>query len=274
MSSRLNKVGLTVLLVGLVGLAIVMYVSTTGLSTTLADSTVIFSEDFESYVAGSDLDGQGGWTRTRGSDNSHVDVSAQLGTQASIGLSRIDVNELVFIDTSMSWDGTGVLVLEYDAYAEPGVFGGCGNNCVSHDSGVQFVTGGGTFLGWFANCGSPFCTAFPPGWQFNPRSGGLEIFENVGYDQKVHIEVIIDAVNEEIYGRITLSDSSVVESTHFTTTGLDLTDITIIRITQDFRGTKGVDIDNILVTRDEGDDDDGDDDDGDDDDGDDDEVDG
>jgi hypothetical protein len=207
-------------------------------------STVLLHEDFESYAEESNLDGQGGWVLVAGPGPVLVGTGP-LGSKSAHGLVNPGVNVIQYIDHSITWDGTGTLQVSFDSFMKrpPPRW--------SHNSGISLIDHALPAInqvGWNCDCGVEcrISATNPPGWTFWAGAGRLERFPG-GYDQPVHLEIVVDAVNQELFGRADLG-AGIIESMHYSTVGLDLAAMSRVMLFQDFRGTRGGEFDNIVVS--------------------------
>jgi hypothetical protein len=200
----------------------------------VAHAGVIFSENFDSYTAGSNLSGQGGWSGdalTVG-PSTGLGSSSALGTTGSGGTLNFTVHSLAALSLTQK------TTLSYEAFAVDR----------SHDSGIMFTEGlgGAQFRGgWFLDVNSG-------GWTFDARglSGNVQPFQqHVGavINKPIKLDLIIDPIALDVFGRGNFG-SGFIETTHYSIDPTFLAKIDGITIFEDYRGTLGVDIDNISVS--------------------------
>ena len=207
--------------------------------------TVLISEDFQGYLPGSGLAGQGGWYQSPVCTAPlYLSLNSPLGTIAVDGRmpTRLGYNErslaLVFHSLPGPLNANGLSVLSWDGYAFSA------NR--SHSAGV-----------FFANADLEISRGWGAYWYDTPREtpkwifvsgAGNAIFMG-GFDQKVHLETIIDGENGTIYGRLTHS-GGVYETPHFPITPAVINGLTEISIYEDFRDWYylGADFDNLVLT--------------------------
>lgn len=204
-----------------------------------AQGATIFSEDFESYGENTNLSGQGGWT----GDETRVATGSGLSGKVSNG--RIDPGTGILAKTthgfSSSLSSSLLYTLSYDAYASS-------TAPPTHNAGVYFTDSSALSLGWF-NGSLPS----PNKWHFDARNLtgntlNIETF-NGGFDTAISLEVIIDPIAGEVWGRADFG-SGFFETTHFSMTAGQFATLNGVMILQDYRnpGTYlGGEFDNILV---------------------------
>ena len=208
-----------------------------GFLSTPAQATIIFSEDFDSLADGN-LSGQGGWT----GDDMRIRTGAGLGTKVVDG--RIDPGTGIFARSRHALGTLGSTeryTLDFNAYPHSSA-------PESHNAGVFFSDSSSTLLaGWFWD------TTFSGDWDFDVRnltgnSGDLEGHAG-SFDTAVSLQVILDPVAGEAYGRADLG-SGFFETTHYTITGAQFATVDSVLIFQDYRSPTvylGAEFDNFTV---------------------------
>lgn len=200
----------------------------------------IFSEDFEAYAPGSFLVGQGGWVRhpAAGSGNIRVSTGTNLPSKALDGTNGPDSNQHILQHALPSAiDPSLVTILSFDSYA---------GSLASHNSGV-LLAGEDSFnkIGWTPDI-------VRQEWRLYITLGSLVQFWHVpggaaaNYFRPGYFEVVLDGVANEVFGRYDLG-SGLLETPHYGVTDSELAVLSRVQIDQDFRGVRGVDLDNILV---------------------------
>jgi hypothetical protein len=199
-------------------------------------AATIFEETFETYAEGSNLGGQGGWidgpltvaTGLLGSKVANGLVFAGTGTQSRT------IRPLPTLDTSRLYS------LSFDAFA-------MSSSPRSHNSGVFFSDASSALIaGWYTennpNTGKPLQS-----WAFRTLSGNV-LFSG-GFDKPVRLEIVLDPINGEVFGRADFG-SGVFETSHSQLPTGVFASIDRILIDQDFRfspGFLGVEVDNIAL---------------------------
>jgi len=215
-------------------------------------ATLIFSDDFESYVTGIGLAGQGGWYQSA-RFQAPIILSAGNGLSSTVADGGIRTGDLQYIDANIAYvqhslpsplSTSGTSSFSVDSYAF--------TDYKSHASGPYLISPDlSTQIGWSANWyGS--VDREQPKWQFY-SPGGLEIFHG-GFDQPVHLEVIIDGSAGTAYGRLTHS-GEVYETGHYPITKAQIASLTEVALTEDFRDRLylGVEFDSVSVSTTTGD---------------------
>jgi len=208
-----------------------------GVHAAVADAGVIFSEDFESLTDGN-LVGQGGWT---GDAVNLSSSGTHLGTRVSNGLQFVGPSTQHATLHALALPTTGRVVVDFDAFAITTT------SPRSHNSGLLVtapVAPGGSqlFAGWFNNS---FATDGPK-WTFEETLSGNALFAFGGHDEPVSLAIVLDYDNNEIFGRYDFG-SGVMETTKVSVSAADLQALNSLTIANDFRGTLGVELDNITV---------------------------
>ncbi len=208
-----------------------------GFLSTPAPATIIFSENFDSLADGN-LSGQGGWT----GDEIRIGTGVGLGTKVVDG--RIDPGTGILARSRHALGTLGSTeryTLDFNAYPHSSA-------PESHNAGVFFSDSSSTILaGWFWD------TTINDKWDFDVRnltgnSGDLEGHAG-SFDTAVSLQVILDPVAGEAYGRADLG-SGFFETTHYTITGAQFATVDSVLIFQDYRSPTvylGAEFDNITV---------------------------
>lgn len=196
----------------------------------VAHAGVIFSENFDSYAAGSNLSGQGGWS----GDALTVGPSAGLGSSSALGTTGSGGTLNFTAHGLAALSATKKTTLSYDAFAVSG----------SHDSGAFFSGAAGILGGWFLD-------VISGGWSFDARGlsgslGDVQVF-SATINKPVTLKIIVDPVALDVFGLGNFG-SGFVETTHYSIDPTVLAKIDGVTIFEDYRGTLGVDIDNISVS--------------------------
>ena len=212
------------------------------------DPVTLLFDDFEAYAPGTGIAGQGGWYAFR-----PVQAPIIVATGSGLGSlvlnggirtgdgSYTDPNEpIVMHSLSGPLTATGISTLSADAYAF--------SSYHSHSASVGLSNSDWSVLFyWYADWyGDPRGTAK---WAFASCGvGDISIFQG-GFDQTVGLEVIIDGLAGEVYGRLTHSGGS-YETTHVAIAPEQLASLTEVRILEDYRDPAylGAEFDNVRVT--------------------------
>jgi len=212
------------------------------------DPVTLLFDDFEAYAPGTGIAGQGGWYAFR-PDQAPIIVStgSGLGTLVLNGGIRTGDGSYTdpnypFVLHSLSGPliASGISTLSADAYAF--------SSYRSHGPGVGFFSAdGGSYFGWEAVWYlDPGGT---PKWGFSGAGiGWISVFPG-GFDQPVSLEVILDGLAGEVYGRLTHSAGS-YETAHVAITPSQLASLTEVAIWEDYRDSLylGAEYDNVRVT--------------------------
>jgi len=219
-----------------------------GLFSNATATTILFSEDFESYAQGSNLSGQGGsvgggYAGTYpilvgyGSGLGSMDANGRLNTGYSV-----DAYTRNLFSQPLGLDMT--YVLSFDAYVYS-------SSPTSHGSGIGFQQGdyqSGTYWNMVSTSS---------GWDFDGRylSGAdpsdYTNTENISgpYDQKVSMSIVLDTTNMIFYGLADFGSSGVTMTKQYNIDPTRLSGLTGILLSQDTRGgSGGGEFDNILLT--------------------------
>jgi hypothetical protein len=227
----------------------------------LASATVLFSDNFDSYKAvpafpqaEAGLAGQGGWYQ-----NSKYTAPLILSTQTPLGSTAVDGT--IFTGTGDHPSSIGVVehplsgplnphgisILSADAYAF--------SDLPSHNAAISIGSPdpdlGETIwitAGWYPTG--------VPRWGFSmvTEGNGYNAGElNGGFDQRVHVELIIDGSAGEFYGRLT-SSAGVAETAHHPISASQIASLNTVNtvvLFEDYRRTYaygGAVFDNVVVT--------------------------
>lgn len=209
-------------------------------TTTTPVYATIFSEDFQSLSNGP-LAGQNGWT---GNSEIRLSTSSNLSTRSVDGH---DWGGIGFFGTDHAVDLSGVasqVVLSFDAYATSAILPKANNSGVSFNG----ISDGVLWKNATSN-GSPR-------WTFDARgiTGNSNNTWEVlgGHDTAVSMQLVIDKLSLEVFGRYDFGGGQTGETPHFPVLLSKINAVTHISILEDYRFADmlpfvGVDIDNITV---------------------------
>jgi hypothetical protein len=165
----------------------------------------LFSDNFESYVTGIGLAGQGGWYQSA-RFQAPIILSAGNGLSSTVVNGGIRTGDLQYIDANIAsvqhslpkpLSPTSISTFSVDSYAFTAYR--------SHASGPYLASPDlATSVGWSADWYDSVDREQPK-WQFF-APGGLEVFHG-GFDQPVHLEMIIDGSAGTAYGRLTMKQT-------------------------------------------------------------------
>jgi hypothetical protein len=223
--------------------------------TTTKTIQTLFSENFESYPAGTSLAGQGGWTQWPGTPPIMLSASTPLGTVAvdgtlRTGTGRYDESSMPAVRHSLSGvlNPNGVSIISADAYAF--------NAYMSHGASIGIESADRSIgILW-----SPSWFNQVPGHGQGPKwnieaYGGISTNNEIGsyifggFDERVHLELIIDGSAGVFYGRFISPSLGAIETSHYPISASQIARLNTITLTEDFRDIYlGVDIDNIVVS--------------------------
>lgn len=232
------------------------------LCSTVYASELIFSEDFESYVDGSNLSGQGGWEGGgwQGNHSMLVGFGTGLPSNTKALHGRIDPGHNYDSYSRnlfpLLFDGLYLITLTFDAfaYSETPPYTNVGG---SHGSGIGFHQGDFNWGAMWMAHSNPAAHDNPEpnfqGWMFDARfltgnSTALDWISD-GYDQLVSMSIIIDLVNLELYGIADFGNNGVFETTHFDIIADRLSELNGVMVSQDYRlpYSSGAEFDNIIL---------------------------
>jgi len=209
-------------------------------------ATTLFQEDFETYAAGTSLAGQGGWYQVPGlTAPMMLSVGPNLGTVFADGGIRTGDGSYTGASISSVQHSFGGInpslttTVSLDAFAS--------TSYRSHASGAYLTSSSpGAYVGWSADWYDTLNRGQAK-WQFATSSGPAQQILG-GFDERVLLEIVLDAPNNEVYGRLT-SSAGTVETTHYSFTSSQIVSLTELGLTQDFRDRSylGVEMDNIRV---------------------------
>jgi hypothetical protein len=199
-----------------------------------ASALVLFQDNFESYTPGTGIVGQNGWVGT-GLDL--VNTAAHLEGTSLLGPVNNGINQLNVFGHGIGSSLTAGLIytLSFDTYARS-------TPLITHSSGMGVGNTSNTAAGAFAGSAMwvPGEFAYNTyGWRFDARqlTGGsgdyLTIFG--GYDAIETLEIVIDGIAMEIYGRYDFG-AGVQETTHYAIDEAKLTSIDAVAAYADYRG--------------------------------------
>lgn len=202
---------------------------------------VVLSEDFEGYLVGSNLVGQGGWFQPNpaATDPMLIATGTGLPSQVAEGHIMAGSNQSqVSRALSGPLNSSDISTLVVDAYAfESGP--------QTHNSEVRLESSAGTFfIRWQAAA-----FAGPQRWRFIVK--GQPIEDVVGFfGEVVRLEIVIDGIAGEVYGRLGHSGGT-VETSHSTITASEIISLDRVELFADYRDAVsylGGEYDNITVT--------------------------
>lgn len=169
--------------------------------TGLAQGQVIFSDNFNSYAAGSNLNGQGGWTVDNsyisGNDIVRLSNSALLNNGSVVIDGRADgIENISFALHALpsALSTTAITTFTFDAYATT-------TSPATQNTGAGFgktalPVKDNTFAYWGADSATPR-------WYFDARlvSNQSSVYSvTSSYNQVVHFGVVVDGPAGKIYG--------------------------------------------------------------------------
>jgi len=199
-----------------------------------ATGAVWFQDDFEAYAPGTNLIGQGGWVGTGinlVNSATHLSGTSLLGPPNS-GLSQLNV---FGHSVGGALSAGEIYTLSFSAYAQT-------TTPVSHSSGLGIGNTAATLTGSFANGAMwvPVEYAFNSfGWRFDARqlTGGSGDYVTLsgGYDAIENLEVVIDTLAMEVYGRYDFG-SGLLDTVHYSITAAQLAGIDAVAGYADYRG--------------------------------------
>ena len=206
------------------------------LSTSLtAEAAIVFSENFESYTAGTDITGQGGWFHPDTlTEPINVRNATGLPTQVLDGtfdargipiepasLGRVSNNlPATLSDTEKS-------VLTFDAYAQSG-------GPTAHNTSVGLHSAGLT-------TGVNWQIESPPQWIFTTPGGNEEFAMATigGFNEIVAAEIWIDPVTEKTWGVLT-TGSGTFTTSKFSISAAQIASLTFVTALVDYRNFSGL----------------------------------
>jgi len=200
-----------------------------------ATATILFEETFESYAAGSNLIGQGGWT---GTNPILIGDVAAFSSRAADGRQNPGIHDMAYASHSLNapLDPNEITWMTFDALA-------VSQSPSSHNSGVFFEAVTHDGFGWFVDWTIP-------GWHFDARglvgSGGI-ISVTGGYDVPVQLGLVVDGPANEIYGFYNFG-AGVQFTPHFSILPTQISNIDELEMFMDYRGSLGAAFDNIQVS--------------------------
>jgi hypothetical protein len=211
--------------------------------TSVAQASTLFSEDLESYAAGSDIVGQGGWLRSYGSAPVKVNNLGPLSTSVIDGINSITPGaQNIILHPIAGGLPTGeIAIASFDAYA----------------------TSSGSFNSWagLSGGGDPGDLDVSIVWDFNLRDiggWGLEIRQYAfgispitfavpgGANLPAKFTIDIDPLLNQAWGTYDYG-SGPIATPHFSVAPGFASALGNFNIGFDWRGAKGIQVDNIVV---------------------------
>lgn len=209
---------------------------------TAVASAAIFTENFSGFANGN-VDGQGGWSSASGMS---VRTDGMLPGSVLSGLLDVTSDGVRWASHGVSLVGeSGTIVLGFDVF---GLVANISDGEYSHNSGAGLGFDGTSIAaGWTAYEGL--------GYRFDATGlagGGASEIKFGGMQDLAHLEVVIDRVAGEVFGRYEYVGGVTGETTHFSIVGnVDL--LTSLTVKQDQNLTvapqfyTGVDLDNFSL---------------------------
>jgi hypothetical protein len=216
---------------------------------------ILLSENFENYAAGTSLAGQGGWTGWPGTPPLMLSAATPLGTKAvdgawRTGTGQYNASSFPMVQHSLSGalNPNGVSIVSADAYAF--------NAYRSHGASISIESADRSVYilwsaAWYNQVGGH---GQGPKWDIEAYGGistnneiGSYIFG--GFDERVHLELIIDGGAGTFYGRLTSPSLGTVETQRYAISPSQIANLNTVTLGEDFRDSYlGADFDNIVVT--------------------------
>lgn len=199
-----------------------------------ASASSLFSEDFESYAAGSDLLGQGGWFGSGGP--MLVGAGGPLPTRILDGLAAAASATQHFAAHTVAAPAAGlVTVMEFDALAATG----SANSWAGLSSDASGSLNAAVI--WDLNGGH---------WQLEIRQPGLPALAfstALGPNVPTHLRIYFDRSANEVWGSYLLG-AIPNATTRFAFSPSSFDQLDTVNISFDYRGTKGIQLDNLSVS--------------------------
>ena len=213
----------------------------------------LFSENFESYTSGSLINASGSkWN----GDKIYVTNGSYMSGNVLNGRYDIgtDTMSIVYSELSRALTGEETVTMSFDAYATT-------DSPISHNQVIGLgVAEDAAKVFW-----NPAEEKVGSGmWRFDAHllTGKASDYEDIsgGYDTNVSMKIVVDGVNNEVYGVYNFG-SGEHETTHYTVTEPDIEKLDAVYIYADFRSPtaastqygaafSGIELDNILVVTD------------------------
>ena len=211
-----------------------------------AEATTLFADNFESYAPGSNLVGQGGWAALPSSTGGGVLLSntGSLPTTVLDGLAPTSSGlEFIVHPFGTTISSAVTTVLKFNAL-------GINAAGVSHDSwaGLSGTTSADSLdqsVVWTID-------ASTGGWSFDIRqrqsTGIVQSFAtHAGYNLPAALAIFFDPIANEVWGTFDFG-AGAQDTSHFSVLPTTLAAIDRVNLGFDFRGTRGIQLDNISVT--------------------------
>lgn len=222
------------------------------IATSAAHANVIFSENFESYAAETDLIGQGGWFRHAGQGTGPLIIrqGAGLGSLVADGHTWPGSASQVTAQHALSvGPNTTRLSLNSDAYAFP-----TSSGVRSHNFNIYLTDASESVVyGWtYAALSDPNCSG---GYHFNGNTLGApspaKCFNATSaLDMPVSLETIIDLTTSSVQGNIYQNNTLVFQTAVFSVAPALIQGLDHISMRTEYRGEfdyTGGEVDNIVV---------------------------
>ncbi len=206
-------------------------------ATAPASAVTLYSDDFESYAAGSDLIGQGGWASGFAGSVAPVSNGTYLPSKVLDGRTALGAGQINVVSRAIgSLDASLVTMLSVDAYATT-------DRSTTHNMAI-FLTdrpdiGFTAAAGWFADHTGP-------GWKFTVNC--CDVFDTAGgYDMPVKMSLVIDGAANEAWGTYDFG-AGMLETPHYAVSDVYIASLDSLLAFIDHRGgTRGMEIDNLVL---------------------------
>ncbi len=204
------------------------------IAATPASAVTLCSDDFESYAAGSDLVGQGGWASGAAGSAAQINAGSYLPSQVLDGCSALGAGLGNVVARAVADLDAGLVgTLSFDAYATT-------DAAATHNMAVFLTDEPSASLtkaaGWF-----PVTST---GWTFTV---GNDVFDVAGgYDMPVRMSLVIDGPAGEAWRTYDFG-GGVQQTPHDAVAGSCISALDTIYIFIDHRGSNGMEIDNLVL---------------------------
>ncbi len=212
-----------------------------------AAMTVLFQEDFENIAAETNLVGQNGWAALDPLAPGPLFIRQGVGLSSKVADGHVDPgtdNEAaLFHNFAAPLSLSGASILSIDAYAFSA-------GPPSHNFSVSLSSPGlNRQLGWsYFNPGDSSCSG---GWVLNSSGGQPEFCttDSRVVDNRLSLEVILDADSLEYYGRIFDANGLVFETPKVSILLSDIVNVSHVIIRADYRDNVRLngEFDNVLL---------------------------
>jgi hypothetical protein len=207
-----------------------------------ASAAVIFSEDFENYAPGSNIVGQGGWTHFDAISTDPYLVTAGTGMSTNVLNGHVLPSGSSFfsrvIHAFAPLNPDALTTFSYDTYL-------FSSGPASNNTTMGFLSSTGPSD---VNWGNYPVSVGDDDWSF-VANGITQNYIGFGFDETVQAQIVVDGVNNEIFGILTHS-GGILTTNPVAVSDAYISSLDLIHSVVDYRHSSptGVEFDNLLLT--------------------------